>query len=98
MRSVRVARMVVRMAIEPIYRKVGERVADFRRSKGLTQEEAAERAGMPRPLWSKLERGRYRVQLHSLGAIAWALGVEVPQLVAPAKIARPEVVRARGGA
>lgn len=86
------------MPIEPVYKKVGERVAGFRAAKGLTQEEASRRAGMPRPLWSKLERGRFRVQLHSLGSIAWALGVGVPDLLCPPAVARPASCRKAGGA
>lgn len=84
------------MPIEPIYKKVGERVAHFRAVATLTQEEAARRAGMPRPLWSKLEHGRYRVQLHSLGDIARALGVEVPELVAPPGVVRLAAARKAG--
>jgi transcriptional regulator with XRE-family HTH domain len=76
------------MPIEPVYRKIGERIARFRAQATLTQEEAARRAGMPRPLWSKLERGRYRVQVHSLQDIALALGVEVPDIVSPPGVAR----------
>jgi transcriptional regulator with XRE-family HTH domain len=85
------------MPIEPIYKKVGERIASFRAAAAMTQEEASQRAGMPRPLWSKLERGRYRVQLHSLPDIARALGVEVPELISPPGVVRLAAAR-KGGA
>lgn len=84
------------MPIENIYKKVGERVASFRAAATMTQEEAASRAGMPRPLWSKLENGRYRVQLHSLPDIARALGVEVPDLVSPPGVVRLSAARKAG--
>jgi len=69
------------MPVESIYRRFGEEVAALRREQGVTQEEAAKRAGMPRPLWSKLERGRFRVQLHSLPKVAEALRVSASSLL-----------------
>lgn len=61
------------MPIEPIYRELGARIAERRRGLGLDQERIARRARMSRPLWSKLENGRYRLQLHDLQRVAQAL-------------------------
>lgn len=88
------------MPIEPLYRKFGAEIAAMRRQRGLTQEEAAKTAGMPRPLWSKVENGRFRVQLHSLPSIARALGVDPATLACWAMGTRrylpPDVARAKG--
>lgn len=90
------------MSIEPIYKKFGAEVAAMRRQRGLTQEQAAQAAGMPRPLWSKVENGRFRVQLHSLPRIARALEVDPATLACWAMGTRrylpPETARKCGGA
>ncbi len=90
------------MPIEPMYRRFGAEVAGQRRMMGLRQEDCAKVAGIPRPLWSKIERGRFRVQLHSLPAIARALGLDVGTLACWAVGTRrgllPDAARKTGGA
>lgn len=70
------------MSIEPIYKRIGARLRGLRESRKLTQEEAASRAGIPRPELSRLENGRHRQMLHVLEALAPVLEVTLAQLVA----------------
>ncbi len=48
---------------------------------GLTQTEAAERAGMQQPVWARLELGgRPDPSISTIGRLAAALGITVSQL------------------
>jgi transcriptional regulator with XRE-family HTH domain len=66
---------VERDPIEPVYVQLGKRVALARRSAGLTQVAAAQRAAMGRPTLANIEKGRQRVLYHQLLNIALALGL-----------------------
>lgn len=60
----------------------GERVRAARIAAGLTQEEAAEKAGMRYQALAKIERGATdNPTLRTIRAIAKALGVSVCELV-----------------
>ena len=59
----------------------GEAVLLWRLQRGLTQEELARRAGVPRPNLSAIERGQREVSLKTLRALAVALGVRPGVLV-----------------
>ena len=60
---------------------LGERVAQLRRRRGLTQEELAERAGVSVELVRKLEQGRRRsVRLGTVQCLARALDVQTAVL------------------
>ena len=59
----------------------GQAVLAWRRSRGLTQEALARRAGIPRPNVSAIERGRREVSLTTLRTLAAALGVRPGLLV-----------------
>jgi transcriptional regulator with XRE-family HTH domain len=60
-----------------------------RRRRKLTQEALAERAGMDRSYLSGIERGKHNVPLDTICRLAWALGMDVRDLVsAPAAAAR----------
>ena len=48
---------------------------------GITQTEAALRAGMKQPQWTLYETGRLTPTLETLGRIAWALDVTVKSLL-----------------
>lgn len=85
------------MPIEPIYPRLGQRIAEERRAQGLTQEEAATQFDMPRALLSKLECGRYRIQLHDLLEVARSLGVGLDRLLRPvARRTTPDAARKAG--
>lgn len=53
----------------------GQALLLWRLERGLTQEELARSAGIPRPNLSAIERGRREVQLRTLRALAAALKV-----------------------
>lgn len=57
--------------------RLGERIALLRKSKGMTQEQLAEAAGLHRPHICKIEAGKYATTIDVLQAIAEALGMTV---------------------
>ncbi len=59
----------------------GETVLLWRLKRGLTQEELARRARVPRPNLSAIERGRREVSLKTVRALAVALDVRPGMLV-----------------
>lgn len=56
------------------------RVAEIRRSKGLSQADLAELAGVEQPTISRIERGNDAVTLRVLRQVAAALGVSLSDL------------------
>ena len=73
---------------KPLYRRVGDRIAELRKRRGLTQEEAAERSGMTARALSSIENGG-SARLTTYHAIARALDVETVYFV-PRSSAMPE--------
>lgn len=70
----------------------GETVLAWRLERGLTQAVLAERAGLPRPNLSDIERGKREVTLGTLRALALALAVRPGVLadgLAPSAAAQP---------
>jgi transcriptional regulator with XRE-family HTH domain len=57
------------------------RVKGLRTERHLSQAALAERAGMHRTYLSSIERGRRNVPLDTVCRLAWALGVEVRDLL-----------------
>src|SRR5262249_13089541 len=53
-----------------------------RRRRQLTQEALAERAGMDRSYLSAIERGKHNVPLDTICRLAWALGLDLRDLLA----------------
>ena len=53
----------------------------LRRRRDLTQASLAERAGMDRSYVSGIERGQHNVPLDTLCRLAWALGMDVRDLL-----------------
>jgi transcriptional regulator with XRE-family HTH domain len=62
---------------------VGDRIAQLRRERGLTQESLAERAGISRETVKKIERQKRSPSLSMLEILAEALGVPVGDLINP---------------
>lgn len=60
--------------------KVGKRIRQLRLEKGLTQEEAGEKANFHYTYWGRLERGEKNISVDNLEKIANVLGVGVHQL------------------
>ncbi len=54
----------------------------LRRRRRLTQQALAERAGMDRSYLSAIERGKHNVPLDTVCRLAWALSMDVRDLVA----------------
>lgn len=56
-------------------------LADIRKSKGMTQEQTAELAGVTRPYLAKLEGGYYNPSVDVVIKIAAALGVTEQEII-----------------
>jgi transcriptional regulator with XRE-family HTH domain len=63
---------------------LASRVKGLRGERHLSQAALAERAGMHRSYLSSIERGRRNVPLDTVCRLAWALGVDVRELLTPA--------------
>jgi len=57
--------------------RIGQRIADLRKEKGMTQQGLADIVGMQRNHISRIEAGKYSVGFDTLQAIAEALGMTV---------------------
>jgi len=64
----------VREKPETIIADVGLRIAEARRARGWTQQDAADRLGMEVQSWQRIERGT-NLTIRSMVRIAAALGV-----------------------
>ena len=70
------------MTIEAIYgERLGARVKELRRRRGLTLEDLAERAGVSRAMISKVERGEKNPTLVVAAKVAEGLGVTLSELL-----------------
>lgn len=56
---------------------IGQRIAELRRAKGMTQEGLAAAAGVSTPSISRIERGEMSAGIDILGRIASALGTKI---------------------
>ena len=63
-------------------RAFGERVRELRRVRGLSQEALAEHAGLHRTYVGSVERGERNISLDNIHALADALEVAAPDLLA----------------
>jgi transcriptional regulator with XRE-family HTH domain len=67
--------------MQDVVKKVGCRIRETRRQKGLTQEEVAEKAAVNATYYGRIERGEANVSLELLAAIAEALATTLVSLV-----------------
>ncbi len=67
------------MNYQTIYRKLGERIEWFRKEKGMTQEELAEKAGLHRAYFWDIERGR-NISVRTAYLISRALEIKLSTL------------------
>ncbi|GAB6932089.1 helix-turn-helix domain-containing protein [Calditerricola satsumensis] len=65
--------------------RLGNRIRAYRKLKGLTQKELAERLGVSVAVLGSVERGVRRPSSHLLNAIAAALQVPVEELTSGGK-------------
>ena len=61
--------------------RIGQRIADLRKEKGMTQQGLADIVGMQRNHISRIEAGKYSVGFDTLQAIAEALGGTIDIIV-----------------
>lgn len=61
----------------------GNRIADARKAKGVTQQELADRLGIHSVTMSKLERGKMQLTTKWINRIAEALGVDAGEIWTP---------------
>jgi transcriptional regulator with XRE-family HTH domain len=70
------------MKIEAIYgERLGARIKELRRRRGLTLDDLAERAGVSRAMISKVERGEKNPTLVVTAKVAEGLGVTISELL-----------------
>lgn len=63
-----------------LYQKLGKRIEELRKKKGLTQEELAEKAGLHRAYYWDIENGR-NISIKTAYNIARALGISLSELL-----------------
>jgi transcriptional regulator with XRE-family HTH domain len=61
---------------------LAENVRRLREEEGLTQEQAAERAGVDPRTWQRIESGETATEMDTIGSVAAALDVDPPLLFA----------------
>lgn len=62
--------------------RIGQRIAEIRKEKGLTQQDLADRTGIQRNHISRIEQGRYSVGFDTLQLIAEAMAGNV-EIITP---------------
>jgi transcriptional regulator with XRE-family HTH domain len=72
--------------VEPL--KLGQRVRQIRRSRNWTLEEVSKRTGLARSTLSKIENEQMSPTFEAVQKLANGLGIDVPQLFAPARESR----------
>lgn len=65
------------MNYNPLYQRIGKRIEELRKQKGLTQEQLAEKAGFHRAYFWDIEQGR-NVSIKTIYKISKALSVSLP--------------------
>jgi transcriptional regulator with XRE-family HTH domain len=72
----------VRKATErPVLKEIGVRIRAARQAAGLSQEDAAHRAGIGAKRWQQLEYGNVNVTMRTLVRIAAACGTDFWRLL-----------------
>lgn len=64
------------LMVQELYAAIGEQVREARQSRGVTQQYLATAVGLTRSSLTNIESGRQRPPLHTVIAIAQALGIE----------------------
>jgi transcriptional regulator with XRE-family HTH domain len=65
---------------------IGANLHRYRKAKGLTQEQLADRAGVELSFYQRLERAKTNVSLASLIALSSAIEIPMPMLLEPARL------------
>jgi len=69
------------MTKEEERQRIGQRIGDLRKAKGMTQQDIADMTGLQRNHISRIESGKYSVGFDTLQAIAEALGGTIDIIV-----------------
>ena len=72
---------MVRKSSDSLRAVLADNIKTFRRKKGVSQEELAERCGLHRTYIGSVERHERNVTLSTLEVLASTLGVTVPELL-----------------
>lgn len=70
---------------EQLYERLGRAIRHARDARGLTQGDAAARAGLKRTTLTNIEKGEQTVAVHQLLGLAKALGADPAELLARAE-------------
>jgi transcriptional regulator with XRE-family HTH domain len=72
---------VPKSTVNPLLRRLGQRIRAVRAEAGISQEALADEAGVDRSYMSGVERGVRNLSVLKLAAIARALGVRLQDLL-----------------
>jgi len=76
---------------------LGSRIKALREERGLLQKHVAEKAGLTASKVSQIESGRLTPSLRTLGKVAGAFGVSIPELLEPPASGESVHIIRRGG-
>jgi transcriptional regulator with XRE-family HTH domain len=62
-------------------KRIGGKIADLRKARGMTQQQLADMAGLAQQNLARVETGRYSSRLDTLAAIADALGCQIDFII-----------------
>ena len=74
-------------AHDPLGDRIGANIRELRSARGLTQQQLAKLAGLPRATWQHLESGAANPTVSVLHKVALALQVSVEELISPPRAA-----------
>lgn len=80
---------------DQVYELIGRLVRARRTKLELTQEDLAQRVGLKRTSITNIEKGRQKIQVHTLFELATALEVDPSALVPSFKTLEPDNLKAR---
>lgn len=66
-----------------VQRQIGRRIRAARANAGLTQEEAAAKAGIDYKRWQRVEAGEVNATIRTLNRVATTLGITLWELCGP---------------
>jgi transcriptional regulator with XRE-family HTH domain len=72
-----------RLEVEPARQRVARHLRSLRSELGLTQEVLADLCGLHRTYIGSVERAERNVSLDNIERMAWAVGVDVSDLLSP---------------
>jgi transcriptional regulator with XRE-family HTH domain len=76
------------------YQKLGQRIAQFRKAQGLTQQQLAEVLGISQQTMAHYEVGRLRIAVAMLPPLTKALGITIEELLEEEK---PKATKGKRG-